>query len=478
MTSIPYRGSGKVKICGNDYRCALYYREQSEEIVLQIRVENDEPIGNYLEVPLEMPFICGELDTGFRFSLFLLKRTNTHDDLNTRVSTYTFEASYLIAGIGNPGNDEPLFHKVSYTISDITQWGDVSIYEIDDDFRLSRKSELPKETIYEDDDFRIEYRVSGSFLPSKYDLAKDETTLSQRGNIVLYATRENSLLNFNDIFRQVKGLVDIATLRINAVEKVSAFSKDYVEVYGETTIEHPIDVYGHGIKSSDFDKGKMRLLSWILLPDLIKHNSFEQYFDKFEELAPVVELLLELFNGKSMSNVRIFLNIVQALETYHSRFVTNDLKKYKERVEKLVSESPAQNQELIRAFLMSTSKHHICLESRLADLLFANNTIWFDTGDFGLFEFPSVIAHTRHYFIHYDEKIRDKNRILSKEELSLYNRALLHVLEFYILSELGFDVEDTKTKSKLDYRWGNISQELDLKKTSQRIERGDAYNNK
>ncbi len=120
---------------------------------------------------------------------------------------------------------------------------------------------------------------------------------------------------------------------------------------------------------------------------------------------------------------------------------------------------------------MSSSKHHVCLESRLADLLLANNTIRFDTGDIRLFDFPSVIAYTRHYFIHYDEKIRERNRVLSKEELSIYNRVLLHILEFYILFELGFDINDAKMKSKLDFRWGNISRELNLKKTSQQIEK-------
>lgn len=471
MASLPYRGSGKVRISGNDYSCALYYREQSEEIVLQIRVENDVPIGNYFEVPLEIPFLCGKLETGFKFSAFDLRRIGTNDNLNTRVSTYTFEVAYLIAGIGNPDNNEPLFHKASYTISDITQWGDESIYEIGHDYGLFMRTDFPRETIYEDDEFRIEYTVSGSFLPSKYDLAKDEISLSQRGIIHLYALKECSLLRFNEVFQRVKELIDIATLRNNTTEKIDAFSKEYADVYGETTIEHPIDVYGRGIKDSDFNEDNIRCLSWILLPELVKHNSFKQYFEKFEKLAPIVELLLELLSGKEMSEVRAFLNVVQALETYHSRFIVNDLKEYKKRVEYLVSNEPDQNQETIRAFLMSTSKHHICLESRLADLLLANNQVWFDTGDINLFDFPSAIAHTRHYFIHYDENIRRKNRVLSKEELSFYNRALLHILEFYILFELGFDINDAKMKSKLDYRWGNISRELDLKKTSQRIEK-------
>lgn len=61
------------------------------------------------------------------------------------------------------------------------------------------------------------------------------------------------------------------------------------------------------------------------LSELITQNSFECYFDKHEILAPIIELFLEPFYVRGSSETSMFLKIVQALETYHSRFVTNDL---------------------------------------------------------------------------------------------------------------------------------------------------------
>ena len=77
----------------------------------------------------------------------------------------------------------------------------------------------------------------------------------------------------------------------------------------------------------------------------------------------------------------MFLNLTQALETYHSRFVTNDLNKFKDRVKNFVKGMPENNAEEIRKFLMANSKKFITLESRIADLLYANRKIYFDTGE-------------------------------------------------------------------------------------------------
>ena len=106
----------------------------------------------------------------------------------------------------------------------------------------------------------------------------------------------------------------------------------------------------------------------------------------------------------------------------------------------------------------------------MADLLLAKFEIYFDTGDIKHLDFPNVIAKTRNYYIHYDEGIKANGRVLTEEEISIYNRTLLYMLEYYLLLELGFS--DTKRiKEKLKERWGNASQTLSLIKMSKEIEK-------
>lgn len=92
----------------------------------------------------------------------------------------------------------------------------------------------------------------------------------------------------------------------------------------------------------------------------------------------------------------------------------------------------------------------------MADLIIADYKISFDIGDINILEFPEIISATRNYYIHYDESIKDRVRILSKKEIGVYNNALIVILEFYIYSELGFR-EEGELRQKLYGRWGNVS---------------------
>ena len=220
------------------------------------------------------------------------------------------------------------------------------------------------------------------------------------------------------MFDKLKRLIEIAVLRRINIERVTAYSSEIVYYLGDTTIEQPIDVYGQNIKEEAIKENiNNHSWKWINLSELINNNSFEHYYGKHEKLAPIVELFLEPLYVNASSNTRIFLNIVQALETYHSRFVTNSIDVYKAKVDRLAEAQPTDYAEELKKFLLANSNKFITLESRLADLLFADGRVFFDTGKIQQIDFPSVIAHSRNYYIHYDEGIKEKHRVLSEEEL-------------------------------------------------------------
>ena len=54
---------------------------------------------------------------------------------------------------------------------------------------------------------------------------------------------------------------------------------------------------------------------------------------------------------------------------------------------------------------------------------------------------------------------------IENNELSVYTDILRHILEYYILKELGFTDVDIIRK-KINYRWGNASQTLSIKRMS------------
>lgn len=209
-----------------------------------------------------------------------------------------------------------------------------------------------------------------------------------------------------------------------------------------------------------------KIWKWLTLPELIQSKSFDKYFAKYEVLEPIIELYLQVIVSREMSNVRAFLNLAQALETYHSRFKANSIKEFKKRINDVIlKDRPKESIENDKKFLMANSKRYITLESRIADLIIADFNVYFDIGDILYSEFPNVIANTRNYYIHYDEKIKTRGRVLENSELSIYNRCLISILEYYILLEIGFS-DIGQIKEKLKERWGNISDALTIRKAS------------
>ena len=200
------------------------------------------------------------------------------------------------------------------------------------------------------------------------------------------------------IFTKFKRLIEIALLGKVNIEKVYAFSKKIKDDYGDMSFERKIDIYGNDIRVLGASEIPDRIsrYNWISLTNLIENKSFESYLEKHEKLESIIELFTEPFYLKGSSITRVFLNVVQALETYHSRFITNDMRTFKTRVKNLTQNKPSADADLIKKRLIANSRKFITLESRLADLLYANGETFFDTGDVGRDDFPSVIARTRH----------------------------------------------------------------------------------
>lgn len=463
---IPFRGSGVVYYYDKEYKCSLYYTEDGGGIILQIKHRSEHGIGDYLELPLEIEELGGKLDSGYEFTLLELNRGSMNDNLSTGVTVYTYYAEYLLSGIKNKPSEVQTFSKVNFVLADIVEWGEESIYSIGENYELKSKQEPVSKAIYEGEDYSIYYKVVGSLLPCvDYELLKEEINLKQHGIIEIVYSKESSFKEFLAVFNKLKRLFEIALLSTIRVEKIYAFSNKIRNNYGDKSFERQIDVYGRSIKAVEEENiERSKRFNWISLSDLINNNSVAAYIDKHDKLEPVIDLYIELFYLKGNTVTRTFLNVVQALETYHSRFITNDLKVFKKRIDTLVQGLPSTNVDYVKKALMANSKGFITLESRLADLLYAEGNMYFDTGDLKHIDFPSVIAHTRNYYIHYDEEIKKNYKVFTPDELIIYKEVLFQILEYYILSELGFSADERS--KKISNRWGSVSRDLQILKAS------------
>lgn len=172
-----------------------------------------------------------------------------------------------------------------------------------------------------------------------------------------------------------------------------------------------------------------------------------------EKLEPVLNLYLSLFKYPNMPPEMVFLNIVQALETFHSRFFYDDRKEnYVRSVYKRFS--GLQNFEKLKGLLLNDTQmdencRYIILTSRLNDLFIgAYNGLF---GEFYLDgNFAQTVADTRHYYTHYSK---------SKEAKALRGYALLDavfvlrlLLEYHICRVLNIDISEATRRQLMGRR--------------------------
>lgn len=169
--------------------------------------------------------------------------------------------------------------------------------------------------------------------------------------------------------------------------------------------------------------------------------SKEDNIGTIEKLRPIFNLYLSLFKYQDMPIEMIFLNIVQAIETYHSRFKYDKKEKYKEHVFTLESNSEFEN--LLKPLLWDSSQSDencsfITLHSRINDLL-----VFADNNSFSVLyansDFAQKISNTRNYLTHYDAK--KESLALKGEDISKAIYLLELVLEYYVCLEFGIDRE-------------------------------------
>ena len=138
----------------------------------------------------------------------------------------------------------------------------------------------------------------------------------------------------------------------------------------------------------------------------------------------------------------IFLNIVQALETFHSRFFYGDKKeKYIKSVMERFGES--KNFKFIEPLLLSDTQKdpncsYIILLSRLNDLFIGKNDGLFSDYYVKNSQYAQIVADTRHFYTHYGKS--KENKALKGDELLKAIYVLTSLLEYHICLILGIDI--------------------------------------
>lgn len=173
-------------------------------------------------------------------------------------------------------------------------------------------------------------------------------------------------------------------------------------------------------------------------------NNFEEvickWFQLKNKIEPVVFLLLDTFHNKDKFTENRFLNIVQALETYHRRFKKNEVRskqEHKKMIENIIESVDNSNKTWLKEKLNFSNEP--TLHNRLLELL---NSFSIETIDKIISDKDQFIRDTknsRNYYTHYDQSL-DKKALKSSKLYTLTEKLKI-VLISVILIETGFSEE-------------------------------------
>jgi hypothetical protein len=166
---------------------------------------------------------------------------------------------------------------------------------------------------------------------------------------------------------------------------------------------------------------------------------FEKIFKKWTTIMPLVEptifILTESLDSNSKAGENKFLNIVQAIETFHRRMRKNEkLTKelHKQRIAEILVDCPDSHKEWLKGRLHFSNEPTLQerftelfeeLDNRIVERLFFNSE-----------ELIRNVKNTRNYLTHYDTTLESK--AVQRPELFYLTERLQILLLLLILNEL------------------------------------------
>lgn len=433
LTDMDQHILGKFQIDDESLHGEILYNKEHGIIRLKLEREVLKGIGkSYSSIPL----ITGELYTGTFISLYQNKCIKNHTQ-QFSYQTIIFQSRYMILGY-----TQGKYNRLTCELENGLQWSELSQIDMSE-FPTVKFKEVG-EHIYHW--FNSKIKFSTSLTNDLFGFPRKEVSRTvERLTVEIESEEKQDVAFFVQIRDKVISLISFAIKdNINIENQYLTDFDDYYMI-GEHVDYSEKVFYSSEPRYQIFDV------------HLYDYNFTLQYLSDTADiqsallkLEPIFNLYLSLFRYQHMPPEMVFLNMVQALETFHSRFFYDDKKeKYVESVYQRFSEVP--NFKHIEMLLLSDTQmdkncNYIILVSRLNDLLIGKFNGLFS--DFYMPENPYAqrVADTRHYYTHYGKSKEAK--AFKGEELLEAIYILRLLLEYHICQALKIDIEET-TREKL-----------------------------
>jgi len=396
--------------------------------------------------------ITGRLTSGIYVTLFNNDCTQNHTE-SFHIQHLCFRSEYVVWSKAN--NPMQTFNKLVCVVQNGLAWGGMSQIN-DNGFDGITYKGIEQEKTY--DWYGAKIRFSTTLQNGLWQKPREEVCkIIERLEITIESDEKQTI----DYFLRVRNCV--LALICFAIKDNINIDNQYLEDYDDYYFpcKDIKECYHHHIVTSEPYDGLQGTHQFMYNFSLSQLPIDENLADKLNKLAPVFNLYASLYKYPYMPTEMIFLNVVQALETFHSRFFYDDKKS---KYIKSVSSRFESNEdfEIIKKLLLSEAQikkgcNYIILLSRLNDMLIGKYDGLFS--EFYLEDdgYAQRIVDTRHYYTHYG-KSKEKMALKGDELIDAISIMRL-LLEYNVCLTLGVDIRNrVEGEIKRHFRYKKIDE--------------------
>jgi hypothetical protein len=355
----------------------------------------------------------------------------------------SYKASFFLTGVHFSEPDEVRFSRLSVRFSHLADWVRTSGFAVKkywNEHKIEVTYSLPADRETE----ISKGRISLSFICNTSGDGIEEMNLRQSVWLELKAHNE---YGFNDLtyqcVRPLQDLLSLATTKPNSILELNVFSKQaFFEKEDGETVEIPIQLC---FQQKYFEPrlGNLLIPDYMLftLGDIADdfQSVMERWFAISEDLDTVCNLFFGVQYTPTLNLENRFLNVVQAVESYHRRRMKNEVlpkAEHKRLKSAVLNKVDAEHKIWLEGLLAYSNEPR--LEHRIRELtekaaevinpLVTNKE-----------EFAKKVKDTRNYLTHYDKRLKEK--AARGEELFWLTQKLSYLLQACFLIELGLPLE-------------------------------------
>lgn len=443
MSEHRYEGTWKIPNIDNEQEGILFIDKNRGLIRLKLFVMGDDGIGFGHRIKTICPIITGNLIGNNKITLVNNDVIHRYEYLGS-YTEIIIESKWAFWGFHYESKDDIKFSKYSVEMDGLLNWSKLCSFTSTNfqDYNWESKGKI---------ELTINETLSIAFIPickggKGSAVIEKKLELEQYIKIVFSYNTETSLEEFMLDYKKIEMLITIGSGIIPYRRKTCFYDKRNYFHPERKDIVMPNEIY---VGDKPYSKGDeiTNFDMLFTLDDIVTNSEVIQNWSMIiDKIKPALNLYFSIIRYEDLPIEMQYLNIVQALETYHARFKYNDLKKYKKHVIKLfeVEDLDDIDEKNRNAYFDTTQSDenisYIILKSRLVDLMnddfrLSLFPLFIGGIQVELYDFIEKLVDTRHYYTHYGKTKEEKS--LRGIDLQYAIAVLMEVFDYHFLVELG-----------------------------------------